>query len=56
MSEKTILKLPRQDKINRLNSYVNVYDTKQLSSIDKKNNINILRIIKKTILGTNFCY
>jgi len=56
MSEKIILKLPRQDKINRLNSYVNVYDTKQLSSIDKKNNINILRIIKKAILGTNFCF
>ena len=56
MSERTILKLPRQDKINRLNSYINVYDTKQLSSIDKKSNMNILRIIKKTILGTNYCY
>ena len=56
MSEKTILRLPRQDKLNRLNSYVNVYNTKLLSSINKKNNINILRIIKKAILGTNFCY
>lgn len=56
MSDKTILKLSRQDKLNRLSSYIQVYDTKQLSSVNKKNNTNILRVIKKAILGTNFCY
>ena len=56
MSQKTIIKLKRRDKLAKLNSYLNIFDTNELSSIDKKYHMNILRIIKKAILGSNFCY
>ena len=56
MSQKTIIKLKRRDKLAKLNSYLNIFDTNELSSIDKKCHMNILRIIKKAILGSNFCY
>ena len=46
--------LQRNDKSERLKSYTEVYDIKFLSSIDKKYHHNILRIIKKSILGINF--
>ena len=56
MSEAKIIKLKRQDNLNTFVSNINVYDTRLLTSLDKQNEINILRIIKKSILGCNFCY
>jgi hypothetical protein len=56
MSQKSAFKLKRRDKLYKINSYINIYDTNELSSINKDYHLNILRIIKKTILGTNFCY
>lgn len=48
--------LKRKDNMNPLNSYLYVYDTKPLSSIDNNYKNNILRIVKKAILGTNFTF
>ena len=56
MSQKSGIKLKRRDKLYKINSYINIYDMNELSSIDKNYHTNILRIIKKAILGTNFCY
>ena len=56
MSQKTIIKLIRQDKFNKLNTVSNIYNMRLLSSLEKKNRFNILKVIKKSILGTNYCY
>ena len=48
--------LQRKDTSGLLDSYLKVYDTKSLSSIEKEYQHNILRIIKKSILGSNFIY
>ena len=48
--------LKRKDHLNRLNSYVHAYDMKPLYSIDSEYRTNILRIVKKSILGTNFTF
>ena len=56
MSEAKIIKLKRRDNLNTFVSNINIYDTRLLTSLDKQNEINILRIIKKSILGCNFCY
>ena len=52
----TSLILHRRDKLNKSNSYLEIYDLKPLSLIENEFKNNILRIIKKSILGTNFCY
>ena len=56
MSQKSLLKINRRDKLNKIDSYTKIYDTKILSYINKKYQLSILRIIKKSILGCNFCY
>ena len=56
MSQEAIIKLKRRDKIGKISSYLNIYDVNSISKIDKNNNLNILRIIKKSILGCNFYY
>ena len=48
--------LQRKDTSELSDSYLKVYDIKNLSSIDKEYHQNILRIIKKSILGSNFIY
>ena len=47
MSQKSGIKLKRRDKLYKINSYINIYDMNELSSIDKNYHTNILRIIKK---------
>ena len=56
MSQKTLIKLKRRDKLYKLNSCINIFDINELSSIDKQYHMNILRIMKKAILGSNYCY
>ena len=56
MSEETKIKLIRQDKEKNLDSYNNIYDIEPLSSLSENEKSNILKIIKKTILGCNFTY
>ena len=56
MSQKTLIKLKRRDKLYKLNSYINIFDINELSSIDKQYHMNIFRIMKKAILGSNYCY
>ena len=56
MSQPTILKLRRRDKISKVDSYLKIYETHILPYVDNKYHINILRIIKKAILGSNFYY
>lgn len=48
--------LKRRDNSNKLDSYVHVYDTKSLYLLKKEYRNNILRIVKKSILGTNFSF
>ena len=48
--------LPRTDFINKQKSYLNIYQTKDLYKIHSKFRPNLLRIVKKSILGTNFIY
>ena len=56
MSEETKVKLIRQDKFNKLDSHTNIYNTELLSSFKEEEKSNILKIIKKAILGSNFIY
>ena len=46
--------LKRKDNLNPSNSYLYVYDTKSLYSLENDYRKNILRIVKKSLLGTNF--
>ena len=48
--------LERKDDLNKLDSYIHIYDTKALYLLKNQYRKNILRIIKKSILGTNFIY
>ena len=48
--------LERKDNLNKLDSYIHIYDTKALYLLKNKYRKNILRIVKKSILGTNFSY
>ena len=48
--------LKRKDQMKQLNSYLYVYDTKPLNTMDNYYKSNILRIVKKAILGTNFTF
>jgi len=48
--------LERRDNSKLLNSYLYVYNTSSLYSIENDYRNNILRIVKKSILGTNFSY
>ena len=48
--------LQRKDKSEKSDNFANVYDLNPLSSIDKDYHPNILRIIKKAILGINFSH
>ena len=56
MSEETKLKLIRQDKYKKLDSYTSIYDSEPLSILNEQEKSNILQIIKKSILGCNFSY
>ena len=46
--------LNRKDHLRPSNSYLSVYDTKSLYSMKNEYRENVLRIVKKTLLGTNF--
>ena len=46
----------RKDSSKKSNSYKDIYDLEPLSSIEREYHENILRIIKKSILGSNFYY
>lgn len=46
--------LKRKDHLNPSNSYLSVYDTNSLYSMEDDYRKNILRIVKKSLLGTNF--
>ena len=48
--------LQRTDNLNKQNSYLNIYQTKDLYRIHPKFRPTLLRIVKKSILGTNFIY
>ena len=48
--------LKRRDNSIKLDSYVHVYDTKSLYLLKREYRNNILRIVKKSILGTNFSF
>ena len=48
--------LQRKDNNNLINTYLYVYDTKPLYSIENEYRKSILRIVKKAILGTNFSF
>ena len=48
--------LKRRDNSNKIDSYVKVYDTKALYLLKSEYRNNILRIVKKSILGTNFSF
>lgn len=48
--------LKRRDNSNKLDSYVQVYDTRALYLLKSEYRNNILRIVKKSILGTNFSF
>ena len=56
MSEETKLKLKRQDKYKKLDSYTSVYDLEPLSILNEQEKSFIIKIIKKSILGCNFSY
>lgn len=48
--------LERNDTFHPSNSYINVYKTNSLYKIETKYREIILRIVKKSILGSNFIY
>ena len=48
--------LKRKDASGMLKSYKEVYDLSSLSSIEEEYRKIILRIVKKSILGCNYCY
>ena len=48
--------LKRKDASGMLKSYKEVYDLSPLSSIEEEYRKIILRIVKKSILGCNYCY
>lgn len=48
--------LKRKDNINPLNSYLYAYDTKPLYLMESEYRKSILRIVKKSVLGTNFTF
>ena len=48
--------LKRNDHLNPLNTYLYIYDTKPLYLMEDEYRKNILRIVKKSILGTNFTF
>jgi hypothetical protein len=48
--------LPRLDNTYEQNSYVNIYKIKDLEKINEKYKDILLRVVKKSILGTNFTY
>ena len=48
--------LKRRDNSNKIDSYAKVYDTKALYLLKSEYRNNILRIVKKSILGTNFSF
>lgn len=48
--------LSRKDHLNPLSSYTSIYDINSLHSIGNEHKKNILRVVKKSILGTNFIF
>ena len=46
--------LDRKDHLHPSNSYLSVYDTKSLYLMENDYRKNVLRIVKKSLLGTNF--
>ena len=51
-----IATLVRKDRFFPNKSFVKIYDTHSLYKMKDKYRISILRIVKKTLLGTNFCF
>ena len=51
-----ITTLVRKDRYLPNKSFVKIYDTRSLYKMKDKYRISILRIVKKTLLGTNFCF
>ena len=48
--------LKRNDHLHLSNNYLYIYDTKSLYLMENEYRKNILRIVKKSILGTNFTF
>ena len=48
--------LKRTDNSLKQNSYINIYNTEDLYKINSKLRKILLRVVKKSILGTNFIY
>ena len=51
-----ITTLIRKDRYFPNKSFIKIYDTHSLYKMKDKYRISILRIVKKTLLGTNFCF
>ena len=50
----SLLTLKRSDKFYQQKSYLNIYNVQDLSKIDSNIKSLLLRVVKKSILGTNF--
>jgi hypothetical protein len=50
----SLLTLKRTDKFYQQKSYLNIYNVQDLSKIDSNIKPLLLRVVKKSILGTNF--
>ena len=50
----SLLTLKRTDKFYQQKSYLNIYNFQDLSKIDSNIKPLLLRVVKKSILGTNF--